>query len=98
MSEMTRHLGLTQALVIKTCNELMRAGVLAGQRGRGGGYRLARPASSITAMEIIDLFEAKENLFPCRLGQSGECRISRCASCASPAKRRMPRFAAKWSG
>jgi Rrf2 family nitric oxide-sensitive transcriptional repressor len=75
MSEMTRHLGLTQALVIKTCNELMRAGVLAGQRGRGGGYRLARPASSITAMEIIDLFEAKENLFPCRLGQSGECRI-----------------------
>ena len=75
MPEMTRQLGLTQALVIKTCNELMQAGVLAGQRGRGGGYRLARPASSITAMEIIDLFEAKENLFPCRLGQSGECRI-----------------------
>ena len=75
MPEMTRQLGLTQALVIKTCNELMQAGVLAGQRGRGGGYRLARPASSIGALEIIDLFEAKENLFPCRIGQVGECRI-----------------------
>lgn len=75
MPEMTRHLGLTEALVIKTCNELMQAGVLLGQRGRGGGYRLARPASSIGALEIIDLFEAKQNLFPCRVGEDGECRI-----------------------
>lgn len=75
MPEMTRHLGLTEALVIKTCNELMQAGFLVGQRGRGGGYRLARPASSIGALEIIDLFEAKHHLFPCRVGESDECRI-----------------------
>jgi Rrf2 family protein len=75
MPEMTRQLGLTEALVLKTCNELMQAGVLVGQRGRGGGYRLARPASGIGALEIIDLFEAQQNLFPCRVGESGECRI-----------------------
>jgi Rrf2 family protein len=75
MPEMTRQLGLTEALVIKTCNELMQAGVLVGQRGRGGGYRLARPASSIGALEIIDLFEAQQNLFPCRVGEDLECRI-----------------------
>ncbi|MCW2318427.1 Rrf2 family protein [Rhodoblastus acidophilus] len=75
MPEMMRQLGLTEALVIKTCNELMQAGMLVGQRGRGGGYRLNRPASSIGALDIIDLFEAKQNLFPCRVGESGECRI-----------------------
>jgi Rrf2 family transcriptional regulator, nitric oxide-sensitive transcriptional repressor len=75
MSEMARRLGLTEALVLKTCNELMQAGYLLGQRGPGGGYRLARPSGSILALDIIDLFEPKENLFPCRLNQQGECRI-----------------------
>jgi len=75
MPDMTRLLGLSEALVLKTCNELMQAGVLVGQRGRGGGYRLARPASSIGALEIIDLFEAKQRLFPCHVGESNECRI-----------------------
>ena len=82
--------------MIKTCNELMQAGVLAGRRGRGGGYRLARPASSIGALEIIDLFEAKENLFPCRLGQGGECRIVSLCKLRRACERRMPRFAASW--
>jgi len=75
MPEMTRELGMSEALVIKTCHELMQAGVLVGQRGRGGGYRLARPASGIRALEIIDLFEAKQGLFPCHVGEGGECRI-----------------------
>lgn len=98
MPEMTRQLGLTEALVIKTCNELMQAGFLSGQRGRGGGYRLARPAQGINAMEIIDLFEAEENLFPVVSGWTGSAASSRCASCASPARRRMARFARRWSG
>ncbi|MCI4677329.1 Rrf2 family transcriptional regulator [Rhodoblastus acidophilus] len=75
MPEMARRLGLTEALVLKTCNELMQAGYLVGQRGPGGGYRLAKPAGAINAVEILDLFEPQENLFPCRLHQEDECRI-----------------------
>ncbi len=75
MPEMARRLGLTEALVLKTCNELMQAGYLVGQRGPNGGYRLAKSPETINAFEIIDLFEPQENLFPCRLHQDGECRI-----------------------
>lgn len=75
MPDMSRRLGLGEAMVLKTCQELMLAGYIVGQRGRGGGYRLARPIDGITVMEIIDLFEPEENLFPCRLNSSGECRI-----------------------
>lgn len=75
MPEMMSRLGLTEAMVLKSCNELMRAGLLKGQRGRGGGYRLAKPANEITVIEVVDLFEPKESLFPCRLNTTGECCI-----------------------
>ncbi|NLH80504.1 MAG: MarR family transcriptional regulator, partial [Phyllobacteriaceae bacterium] len=41
MPEMTTRLDMTEALVVKACHRLMRAGYLSGLRGRGGGYRLA---------------------------------------------------------
>ncbi len=75
MPEMVSHLGLTEALVLKSCHELMQAGYLEGRRGRGGGYRLARRPETITITEIVDLFEPEENLFPCRLRTDRECRI-----------------------
>ena len=75
MPQMTRDLGMTQALVLKTCNELMQAGFLLGQRGRGGGYRLARPSDEITVTAVVDLFEPEQNLFPCRLNDARECQI-----------------------
>jgi len=33
--------------------DLRRAGIVASQRGGGGGYRLARPASAITPADVI---------------------------------------------
>lgn len=75
MPEMIGRLGLAEALVLKSCHELMQAGYLEGKRGRGGGYRLARPPERITVTEIVDLFEPEENLFPCRLRTDRECRI-----------------------
>lgn len=75
MPEMARRLSLSEALVLKTCNELMQGGYLIGQRGPRGGYRLAKAPEKINVIEIIDLFEPQENLFPCRLRQDGECRI-----------------------
>jgi Rrf2 family transcriptional regulator, cysteine metabolism repressor len=36
---------------------LRRAGVLRSQRGVGGGYSFARPASEITVLEIVELLD-----------------------------------------
>ena len=76
MPEMAERLGMTEALVVKACHRLMRAGYLSGMRGRGGGYRLARPAASISLFEIVELFEDENDLFPCRLAADGPCRVA----------------------
>jgi Rrf2 family nitric oxide-sensitive transcriptional repressor len=76
MVGMAQSLGLTEALVVKACHRLMRAGYLKGMRGRGGGYLLGRPARGITLLEVVRLFEDEDDLFPCRLKADGDCRIA----------------------
>lgn len=76
MLGMAQSLGLTEALVVKACHRLMRAGYLKGMRGRGGGYLLGRPAGGVTLLEVVRLFEDEDDLFPCRLKVDGDCRIA----------------------
>jgi Rrf2 family protein len=57
---------------------LTRHGFLEGQRGKGGGYRLAKPADSITALAVLSCME---NLAPvaCLADEHNSC--SRAAFC-----------------
>jgi Rrf2 family protein len=41
----------------KVFQALVRAGLAAGTRGIGGGYRLARPRSAITVLDVVSVFE-----------------------------------------
>jgi Rrf2 family protein len=45
--------------------ELKRDGVVGGQRGRGGGYRLARGAGEISFGSVVRLMEGPLGLIPC---------------------------------
>jgi Rrf2 family protein len=45
--------GLPQRFLGAILADLRRAGLVASQRGAEGGYRLARPAETITAAEVI---------------------------------------------
>ncbi len=45
--------GLPVKFVENILVDLRRAGIVASQRGGGGGYRLARPASAITPADVI---------------------------------------------
>ncbi|MER2606504.1 MAG: Rrf2 family transcriptional regulator [Siculibacillus sp.] len=76
MPDMAPTLAMSEALVVKSCHRLMRAGYIVGVRGRGGGYRLARPAEEITLFEVVELFEDENELFPCRLKADGDCRLA----------------------
>jgi len=55
---------------------LRRAGLVAGVRGPGGGYRLARPATEIATAEIIDAVDEPITVTRCnpkaRLGCTGK--------------------------
>lgn len=42
----------------KVLQQLVRAGLAEGARGIGGGYRLARPRSEITVLDVVSVFES----------------------------------------
>ncbi len=75
--------GLARPHVVKAVHELGKAGYLETLRGRGGGFRLGRPAEEIRvgdvvrltegSMVVVECFDPVENTCPllgiCRLSQ-----------------------------
>jgi Rrf2 family iron-sulfur cluster assembly transcriptional regulator len=60
--------------------DLVRAGLVEGRTGRTGGYRLRRPAASISLLEVIDAVEPDPEPRPCVLrggpcGRDGFCAV-----------------------
>ena len=60
--------------VSKLLKEMQHAGLVRSVRGAHGGYQLARPASGISAADIIDAVEGPVALTECASG-SGNCGI-----------------------
>lgn len=67
------HLALTT--VSKLLKIMTRAGLVASFRGANGGYRLARPASKITAAQIIDVLEGPVSITECSV-ESHSCDLA----------------------
>ncbi|HET7923156.1 MAG TPA: SUF system Fe-S cluster assembly regulator [Gammaproteobacteria bacterium] len=60
--------------VSKLLKVFARAGLVTSLRGAHGGYRLARPAEAITAVDIIDAIEGPVAITQCSLNHS-QCGI-----------------------
>ena len=58
----------------KLLKPLAQAGLVAGFRGSNGGYRLARPASGISLVEIVEAMEGPLGMTECSL-HAGACGI-----------------------
>lgn len=65
---------LSHPLVAKVMTQLSGHGVVQGNRGPGGGYRLARTPETITVLEIVELFEGHRDLSSCPFGP-GWCGV-----------------------
>lgn len=52
----------------KILKDLVRAGLLVSVRGRGGGYRLARPAAQIRLIDIREAIDGAKDLDTCAVG------------------------------
>ena len=57
---------------------LRKAGLLEAVRGTHGGYRLARPAETITAADVVEALEGRLASVPCVEDASLCRRASRC--------------------
>jgi Rrf2 family protein len=57
--------GVPAAYLAKHLQALARAGVLETVKGPRGGYRLARPATEITLLDVVEAIDGDEPAFRC---------------------------------
>jgi len=60
--------------VSKVLKPLAHAGLVTSFRGASGGYRLARPATQISLIEIVEAIEGKLGLTECS-GEHSNCEL-----------------------
>lgn len=58
--------GISPSFVAKIFPKLEKAGIVMAAEGIRGGYRLARPPSDVTVLDIVDAIEGNKPLFDCR--------------------------------
>jgi len=68
-AEIAESRDLQAPFVSKILGTLSRAGLIAGSRGPGGGYRLARAPGKVHLKEIADLFEREDVTYMCPYGK-----------------------------
>ncbi len=59
---------LSKILVAKILTLLSAAGLVEGKPGPAGGYQLARPASEITLLDVVKVFEDPQEKVMCPFG------------------------------
>jgi len=57
--------GVPVAYLAKHLQAMSRAGILAAVPGRGGGYRLARPAVDVSVLEVVEAVDGEDPAFKC---------------------------------
>jgi Rrf2 family protein len=78
--------GIPLPLLSKILQKLSKAGFLRSEHGTNGGYRLARPAGEITALEIIRTIDGPIFLTSC-FTEHGFCTHSERCSVREPLRR-----------
>lgn len=64
-SKLAEFHGVPAPYLAKHLQALARAGVLETVRGPRGGYRLARPASDVTLLDVVEAIDGGEPAFRC---------------------------------
>lgn len=91
--DMARELEIPPAFLGKVLQPLVTCGILGSQRGRGGGFRLVRPAAEVKLTQIIATQEDIERRRECVLGQ-GACNPSHPCPLHDPWRSRVDSFLA----
>jgi Rrf2 family protein len=76
IADIARRRRAPPAFLAKIVRSLVRAGLLRSLRGRNGGVTLARPASRITVLQVIEAVDGPLALNRC-VPSGGGCPLSR---------------------
>ncbi|MDQ7079541.1 MAG: Rrf2 family transcriptional regulator [Paracoccaceae bacterium] len=75
IDDVARLHGLARPHIMKIVHQLGCAGYLETRRGRGGGFRLARPADEITVGEIVRMTEGDFDVVECFNPEKNTCPL-----------------------
>jgi Rrf2 family protein len=69
--------GVPAPYLAKSLQAMTRAGIVESTTGRFGGYRLGRPASQITLLDIVQAVDGEGTLFRCtEIRRRGPSRVA----------------------
>lgn len=72
-AQLAQYYDLPAAYLTKQLKQLVRAGLLAAATGPRGGFQLARPASEITLLQIVEAVDGASPPYECReIRQQGQ--------------------------
>jgi Rrf2 family transcriptional regulator, nitric oxide-sensitive transcriptional repressor len=66
--EISRQSQIPPDYLSKVLNSLVRAGLVSGQRGRGGGFQSVKPAAGTTVLDVISAVDPLKRIRKCPLG------------------------------
>lgn len=80
IGEIAERYAISRSHLMKVVNQLVQDGVIEGLRGKGGGIRLAKPASDIWLGPLVRSLEPEMVLVDCFRSDSqcvinGQCRL-----------------------
>ena len=80
VSRISAAMGIPERFLPRVMTDLVRSGLVEGHLGRTGGYRLARPATEISLLEVIEAAEPDDGQRRCVLrggpcGKDGLCAV-----------------------
>ena len=79
VSTIARSTTIPRELLAKVLSELVKANLAISSSGPNGGFRLARPASTVSLAEILRVLESKTGLIEC-LSKNGRCdKVENCS-------------------
>lgn len=72
VTQVAERYAISTAVLAKIFQQLVRSGIAISTRGVRGGYSLARKASELTVLDVIDAFESPRNPSRCLLAEENE--------------------------
>ena len=64
-TKLAEYHGVPGAYLAKSLQSLSRAAIVEAVPGRNGGYRLARPASGVTVLDVVEALDGAQPAFRC---------------------------------
>ena len=85
-SDISEAYGISSTLLAKVLQKLAKRGLVTARHGSSGGYKLVKPSTEITALEVISAIDGPLSITSC-VTHRGECYQTSTCTVREPLRR-----------